>query len=249
MTSSARKQWFVPAALILLVAIPLGAVAYRLSQLIGGADITPSNARFFAAPIPIMVHLISVSIYAVLGAFQFVPGFRRRKPRWHRVAGRVSVLCGLGVGLSGLWMTFFYPLPEHDGEILFGLRVVFGSAMVLSIVLGFLAIRRRDIARHRAWMIRGYAIAVGAGTQALIHIPWFLIAGQPGEFARAMLLGAGWVINLAVAEWIIRRPTTSRRTSAGRRGPTNSIRFRSVEGRELPESDGNRRGDPVGDFS
>jgi hypothetical protein len=33
--------------------------------------------------------------------------------------------------------------------------------MVLSIILGFAAIRRRDIIGHRAWMMRGYAIGLG----------------------------------------------------------------------------------------
>ena len=37
--------------------------------------------------------------------------------------------------------------------------------MAASIVLGFTAIRRRDIAAHRAWMIRAYALGLGAGTQ------------------------------------------------------------------------------------
>ena len=45
------------------------------------------------------------------------------------------------------------------------LRLVFGLAMVVTIVLGFLATRRRDFARHRAWMIRSYAIGLVAGTQ------------------------------------------------------------------------------------
>jgi hypothetical protein len=106
-------------------------------------------------------------------------------------------------------MTLFYPRPVGDGDLLAGFRLVFGTAMVVSIVLGLAAIRRRDIARHRAWMTRGYAIGLGAGTQALIHVPWFLIFGTPGELPRALLLGAGWVINLAVAERIIRsRPAS-----------------------------------------
>jgi len=53
---------------------------------------------------------------------------RRRRPGYHRAAGRALV--------------------------------------VASIVLGFAAMRRREIARHRAWMIRAYAIALAAGTQA-----------------------------------------------------------------------------------
>ena len=76
--------------------------------------------------------------------------------------------------------------------------------MVISIVSAVDAIRRRDFVSHGAWMIRGYAIGMGAGTQVLTHVPWFLLVGQPGEMARAVLMGAGWVINLLVAEWIIR---------------------------------------------
>ena len=58
---------------------------------------------------------------------------------------------------------------------------------------------------HGAWMIRAYALGMGAGTQVLTHLPWFLLAGYPGEWTRAILMGAGWVINVAVAEWIIRK--------------------------------------------
>jgi hypothetical protein len=32
-----------------------------------------------------------------------------------------------------------------------------------------------------------------------------LIAGPPSELSGALLNGAGWVINLAVAEWAIRK--------------------------------------------
>lgn len=101
-------------------------------------------------------------------------------------------------------MTQFYPLsPNLQGDLLYGFRILIGSVMVMSIALSFSAIRRRDIARHRAWMIRGYAIAQGAGTQALVSILWLVILGTPSELVRDLLLIAGWVINLAVAEWII----------------------------------------------
>ena len=134
--------WLV-AALLLLSAIPLAAGAFRLTQLAGGAEITPANARFFASPLPVVLHIVSAAVYAILGAFQFAPGFRRRWPGWHRVAGRLVVVCGLLVGLSALWMTLFYPWPKGDGALLYALRLLFGSAMVVSIVLGFTAIRRR----------------------------------------------------------------------------------------------------------
>lgn len=208
--ASARKAWtawLVPVGLILLSVIPLAGGVFHLTQLTGGAAITPANARFFASPLPVFVHIVSVSLYAILGAFQFVPRLRQRRNRWHRIAGRILIPCGLTVALSGLWMTLFYPWPAGDGVLLYGLRLVFGSAMLLSILLGVDAIRQRDYAQHGDWMQRGYAIGMGAGTQPLTLMIGAMIIGPPTEFSRAVLMGAGWVINLAVAEWIIRRRT------------------------------------------
>ena len=209
MTPTTKAERLVTAALVALSLVPILAGAARLAELAGGAELTPRNARFFASPLPVALHVLSASVYCVLGAFQFAPDFRRRRPGWHRVAGRLLVAGGLVAGLSGLWMTLFYPRAEGDGELLDGLRLLFGSAMVLSLVLGLAAILRRDVGGHRAWMIRGYAIGLGAGTQVLVSVPWFLIVGTPGELARALLLGAGWVINVAVAERVIRRQTAS----------------------------------------
>lgn len=209
-----KAEWLVPAALLVLCVVPVAAGAARLTQLSGGAVVTAENARFFASPLPVVLHIISVTFYSVLGALQFAPALRRRKNPWHRIVGRILVPFGLVAALSGLWMNQFYALPPGDGEILYRLRLLFGSGMVLSILLGFAAIRRRDIAAHRAWMMRGYAIGMGAGTQVLTHVPWILVFGAPDELTRAILMGAGWVINLAVAEWVIRkRQAPPRRTS------------------------------------
>jgi uncharacterized membrane protein len=202
-----RRQWLVPTGLILLSAVPVIAGGVRVGQLAGGATVTPDNARFFAMPIPVLLHIFGATTFCWLGALQFVPRLRRRP--WHRYAGRVLVPSGVIAALSGMWMTLWYPLPAYDGPPLGPLgvmRLLFGSAMAAALVLGFLAVRRRDFARHRAWMMRGYAIGLGAGTQAFTHAAWTVIVGTPyTEGARIFLLGAGWVINLIVAEWVIRR--------------------------------------------
>ncbi|MFC4323615.1 DUF2306 domain-containing protein [Litchfieldia salsa] len=198
------SKWFIVALLVLSV-VPLIAGAIRLTELAGGAEITPDNARFFASPLPVVLHILSASVYSILGAFQFSSGFRRSRPGWHRAAGRLLVICGLLVGFSGLWMTLFYPRPDGTGELLYALRLLFGTAMVVSIILGFAAILRGNVIRHSAWMIRGYAIGLGAGTQVLTYLAGLLIIGPPNELSGALLMGAGWVINLIVAEWAIRK--------------------------------------------
>jgi uncharacterized membrane protein len=204
-TSSRRREWLVPASLILLSLIPAVFGTIRLAELARGAEVTPLNARFFAQPLPVVLHILAVIPYSIVGAFQFAPGFRRRHRGWHRAAGRVLAVLGLVAALSGLWMAHFYPWPEGDGQVLYVTRLVFGSAMLASIVLALDAVRRRDFVTHGAWMMRAYAIGLGAGTQVLTHLPWFILFGKPGESSRAVLMAAGWVINLAVAEWVIRR--------------------------------------------
>lgn len=197
-----RPQWPAPAALILLSLIPVIAGAARLTELTGGAVITPQNARFFASPVPVVIHIVSVTVYSLLGAFQFVPALRGRRG-WHRIAGSILIPAGLLAALSGLWMSAFYPLPDGTTDVPF--RLFFGSAMLVTMVLGIVAVRRRDFVRHGAWMTRGYAIGVGAGTQALVISGWLLLVGMPGELTRALLMAAAWVVNLAVAEYVIRR--------------------------------------------
>ena len=199
------SDWKLLAALVALSAVPTLAGTARLSELARGAAVTAANARFFAMPLPVVLHLFAVIPFSILGALQFAPGFRTRYRAWHRASGRVVVVCGLIAVVSGLWMTLVYPWPAGDGEALYIERLVFGTGMLISMLLAINAIRQRNFTVHGEWMLRAYAIGMGAGTQVLTHLPYVLLVGQPDESVRAVLMGAGWVINVIVAEWIIRR--------------------------------------------
>jgi uncharacterized membrane protein len=202
----------VPFALVALVVVPAVAGALRLVELAGGPLLLPANPRMTASPLPVVVHVTSAVPYAVLGAFQFSAGLRRRHPRWHRTCGRVVVVLGLAVALSALWMTLFYPAQPGTGALALVFRLGFASGMAASIVLGLSAIRRGDVTTHRAWMTRGYAIAVAAGTQTVTLAVGPALFG-PGVLTTDLSLGAAWVVNLAVAEVVIRR-SAARRTPA-----------------------------------
>lgn len=200
-----RRDWLIPTSLILLSLVPVVAGAVRLTSLISGVETTPDNARFTAMPAPVIIHIVSVSCYCIVGAFQFHPGLRRRRPRWHRISGRILVPMGIAAAASGVWMTQFYALPAHDYGALPFARWVVGLGMISALVLGVRAVLRRDFTHHRAWMIRAYAIALGAGTQVFTSLIWFFIASSAAEATKSVPMIAGWVINLIVAEWIIRR--------------------------------------------
>ncbi len=72
--------------------------------------------------------------------------------------------------------------------------------MIGYILLGLVAVLKKRIVQHRAWMIRAYALGQGAGTQVLITIPWLLTVGEPTGLTRDILMTGAWVINIIVAE-------------------------------------------------
>ena len=206
-TRSTRSIGWVPFALIALVLIPAIAGSLRLVELAGGPQFLPANPRLIESPVPVVVHIVCAVAYAVLGAFQFSAALRRRRPGWHRAAGRVLVVLGLAVAVSALWLTLFYARQPGTGVLAFIFRLAFGLGMAASIVLAVAAIRRGDVPHHRAWMTRAYALALGAATQT------FTLGIGPAVFGPSVLthdlsLGAAWTINLVVAEFIIRRPTS-----------------------------------------
>ena len=213
MSSLPSPSWRLPTSLLLLSLVPVAAGAVRLVGLAssgvgdgGGGAITPENARFMAMPAPVVLHIVSATLFCLLGAFQFNSAIRRRSPGLHRAAGRVLAPLGILAALTGLWMTAGYAIPaELQGGLLYGVRIVVGLSMALAIMVSVRAVLRRRIAQHRAWMVRAYALGQGAGTQVLILLPVTLIAGAPTFFFRDVLMASAWGLNLLFAEWIIRR--------------------------------------------
>lgn len=204
-----RSAGWVQVALLAIVLIPAVSGAMRLVEVFGGPATLPPNPGITTSPAPVVVHVVGAVVYAVLGAFQFSSGLRRRRPAWHRVAGRVAVAAGLAVAFSALWLTLSTPRPVGTGELLHVFRLAAGSAMAAGLVLGLAAILRGEVARHRAWMIRAYALGLGAGTQVLTLGVGQAVFGH-GELTVALMHGAGWGINLAVAEVVVRRRAPAR---------------------------------------
>lgn len=199
-----RSELTWPVVFVVLSVMPaLGGIA-RLHSL--SVPETVDNARFIAAPLPVIVHIVTATLYAMLGAFQFSAGLRRRWPAWHRRAGVVLTLCGLVTGLTGMWMAVGLDIPQRmQGPILMGVRLVVGAVTVAALVLAWVSIVRRDIPAHEAWMIRAYALAQGAATQALLLGPWILISGELVGVPRDLMMTLTWIINAGIAEALIRR--------------------------------------------
>lgn len=189
--------------LLVLTAIPIVISLVRMGQIPLGA-LPADAAKFTAVPFGHFFHAAGGAIFGLLGPFQFSRVLRGRFGRLHRWMGRVFVLAGVALGLTSLRL--LWQFPDAGTWILGAARLAAGVALIAALILGLCAAMRRDLARHRACMIRAYAIGMGAATIALIMFPIFVITGAPlnGYLSDLAFVGS-WVINIALGEWVIRR--------------------------------------------
>ena len=186
---------------LLMVLLALAVAGYAAALLLPG----PMRSSFVLAllaerPVATLAHFGGGALALAIGGFQLHPGLRRRFTALHRWAGRLYVLAVMAGGIAGLFMAW-YANGGATGKLGFGLLAM---AWLGTTACGYAAIRARDIAAHRRWMIRSYALTFAAVTLRL-YIPASQAAGIPFEAAYPAIAWLCWVPNLLVAELIARR--------------------------------------------
>ena len=201
-----RDCWFL-AAVFFYSFIPVFGGLLRATELAGGPSIIPMNPRAVIAPLPVILHVLGSSFFCLFGALQFVPNLRHYRSVFHKRLGVMVAISGAVSAATGLWMTlsFGFP-PELQGPLLLSARVLLGLGMLLSIVQAVLRIREGNVPAHGAAMLRAYAIAQGASTQTLFGILFLVAFGEnPKGLPRDILMISAWLLNLLIAQAIIRR--------------------------------------------
>ena len=159
MRSLSKSEWAFLAIVIVYSFIPAILSLVRITELLGAPPIVPPNPRAVIDPVPIILHILGSSVFCLAGVVQFLPSLRRDRPAFHRGLGRVVVATGSISALTGLWMTVFYVFPDAlQGPVLFWARVSLSLAMFAFLVWAVIAIRARNVAAHRAAMLRSYAV-------------------------------------------------------------------------------------------
>lgn len=191
----------VPALLLFLTAIPTIMAGVRVVQIPAGT--TPDDVAYLMTlPLPYWLHAAAGVSFGLLGPLQFGRVLAGRFGPLHKLLGRVFVAAGVVLGLSGLRLIMAF--PGSSTPLLDVARILGGIGLLIALALSIRAIQDRNVPRHRAWMIRAYAIGVGQSLVAFILFPIYLITGEPpvGVMADLTLIGS-WVISIAAAEWVI----------------------------------------------
>lgn len=193
---------FIPVmtAAVAVVQIPLGALP-------------EDSVRLASVPVTFFLHALAGVLFGVLGPLQFVRALRARFGALHRLAGWVFVLAGAGLALAGWGLLL--QVESIAAGLLDAARGIFGLALMAALALGVAAARARDMRRHRAWMIRAYAIGMGQGAAALVLFPLHLITREPPAGLTTAIGVVGlWLLNVALAEGVVRKFAGQRRRPA-----------------------------------
>ncbi|WP_149078351.1 DUF2306 domain-containing protein [Tabrizicola thermarum] len=166
------------------------------------------SARLAVAPVAWFAHVLAGVAFGITGPLQFVRALRHRFGRLHRIAGRIFVVAGAALGLSGL--SLLAQVTSVRTPVADIARGLFGLALLVALALAMAAIRDRDIQRHRAWMIRSYAVGMGLGVVGLVFFPIYLVTGAPPTGLGAdMLFVASWLVSIFAGEVVILRLSTA----------------------------------------
>jgi hypothetical protein len=163
------------------------------------------DARFGSHPVLALAHVGLGAVFLALAPLQFSGRFRARHLRLHRWAGRLLIVAALASTLASLYFGLWVPFGGWREAVAIA---AFAALFLFSLGRGFVAIRARDVALHREWMIRSYAVAVGISTVRVVIVAIDLPLTMLGiDAVGVFLIGlwSGWILTVAAAEAWIRR--------------------------------------------
>ena len=141
-------------------------------------------------------HLASGPVSLILGVILVNDRFRLQFPHWHRLLGRVQVICVLFLVVpSGLWMAF-YAMTGTVAAIGFASLAV---ATGLCVTLGWRSAVLRQFAIHRRWMLRCFVLLCSAVVIRMIG-GLATVTDFDADWLYPLSAWACWLVPLAVFE-------------------------------------------------
>lgn len=162
---------------------------------------TPGNPHFARYILPLRLHIAGGMGALLAGPWQFSEKLRARAINFHRWLGRFYLLEVLLGSIAGFAMATVSDqgLPTHLGFAILAVLWFFTG------LLAYLKIRRGEVAAHRRWMIRNFALSLAAVTLRN-YLPLMLFALH-WSFRTSYITVSWlcWMPNFLVAEWLVRR--------------------------------------------
>jgi Predicted membrane protein (DUF2306) len=159
-----------------------------------------------AAPPLFVLHAIAGAVALLAGSLQLRLATRllRGRRALHRRIGQTYLWAAWVTSLSSLGVAAFF-------DVSLAAKTAFAGVSLLWLVtttVAFLRIRQGRVTQHREWMIRSFSLAFFFVTGSLWP-PILAATALPQAIGYPLALFLSWSLNLAAAEWWIRRTRSS----------------------------------------
>ncbi|MCF2858518.1 DUF2306 domain-containing protein [Pseudoalteromonas sp. SMS1] len=219
-----KFNWPAVISLLILTAIPgIPAIIIVILVLLGSGAVAgvseAINAQYFLTPAAILTHGIAGGLFFLTMPWQFSDRIRAYHLRWHQITGRVAVMSGCVMALSGVWMHLM--LSPHDLGSRFMSLIILSVAICGAFIVAVVQVIKGRIEQHRAWMMRAVALALAAITPIftgavlqLVFSAWTggseILAALHHDYDRLIAMA----VNLVVVEWMLRTKLRSARENS-----------------------------------
>jgi hypothetical protein len=166
------------------------------------SDLERYDHEFVKQQVLTFLHIIPGTVLLIFAPLQFSSTFRTRHISFHRRSGRVILITALFTGLFGLLLAVPFRFTGIGAS---SAVILFGSIFFCALIKAYIAIRTRDVAAHREWMIRAFSIAIGISVVRIVGGLSFLILPRSSFQLLGISFWIGWTLSLAAGEWWIRR--------------------------------------------
>lgn len=193
----ARAGYYVMAVFSLLIA----AIQLRFLFMPMSAASPDMVHHIAVVPVAFWLHVIGAAVALALGVAQFASGLRMKHPSVHRWTGRAyatAVLFGAPAGL-------ILALNANGGFVTQSGFSLLALAWGITTFVAVRHVRNGRYVLHSQWMVRSYALALGAVTLRL-QVP-FLVNMLETDYTGVLpiIAWSSWVPNILIAEWMIRK--------------------------------------------
>lgn len=196
------RVFLIPAVLYFLSGLTIAFAFVQLFQILLGT-LPSDSADLATAPVSHFAHVMAGVLFGVIGPLQFGRVLANKYGSLHRFLGRVFVLAGVFLVLSSLSLLWQFPTGDSAPNNM--ARLIFGLALGFTLCKAVWAIRRRNVSVHRDWMIRSYALGMGATLVAIVFLPIYLFTGvAPTGIVSDIAFVGSWCFCVLVAELIVR---------------------------------------------
>jgi len=191
-----RIAWGLMAFLAIGIALAFAAPYLSFNPAVSKIPLNPAVTLHF--PI-LVIHAVTGGLALLIGPFQFLDRLRMKRPMFHRLLGRVYLICILVGGIAAL----FSALNSLNGFVVQLGFTLLAVIWLYSAYRAYAAIRQRRIQLHRLWMMRNYALTFAAVIQRLWLVVGLVLLKLPFNEVYASSAWASWILPLVVVEWFI----------------------------------------------